>query len=242
MAAEPGAPTTGTTISVVIVENHALFRKGLRAQLETDPAIEVVAEFDTAAEAVREVPELRPAVVLMDYHLPWTRGTRPTYCGAQAITQIRQRWPDANIAVISMFDDNERVHEALKAGARSYVSKDGRPEEVINVVHLTAQGSGVLNRNASEAVKKILPTSSNGSTSFPELTDRQNEQLALAAAGDTDKQIAAKLNLVPKTVANYWSNIRTQLGVSSRAEAIKLAQANGFQPDRDASCDSEQPG
>lgn len=227
MAAEPGTP-----ISVVIIENHALYRKGLRAQFETDSAIEVVAEFDNAVEAVPQVLALRPSVVLMDLHLPWTSGARPTYCGAKAITEIRRHWPEANIAVITMFGDEERVREALKAGARSYVSKDGAPHEVIQVVRLTAQGIAVLNRGASEIVARILPHSMNGSTSFSELATRENEQLALAAAGDTDRQIAEKLNITPKTVANYWTNIRNKLGVPTREAAVELARANGFRPDR----------
>jgi len=231
MAAEPAMPATDVKISVVIVENHALFRKGLCAQFETDPAIEVVAEFDTAAEAVREVLVLRPAVVLMDLHLPWTSGVHSTYCGARAISEIRQTWPEANIAVITMFHDEERVHEALKAGARSYISKDGPPDEVIQVVRMTAQGTAVLNRAASEVVAKNLPHSMNGSTSFSELATRENEQLALAAAGVTDRQIAAKLGLKEKTVANNWSYIKRKLGVSTREEAVEMALANGFRPD-----------
>jgi len=240
MAAEPGTPAD-TTLRVVIVENHALYRKGLRAQFETDSAIEVIAEFDNAAEAMREVVRLRPSVVLMDLHLPWTSGARPTYCGAQAITEIRKHWPEANIAVITMFDDEERVREALKAGARSYVSKDGDPQGVTQVVRLTAQGIAVLNREASEAVKKILPNSRNGPTSFSELGTRENEQLALAAAGDTDRQIAEKLSLAPKTVANYWTNIRNRLGVPTREAAVEMARANGFRPDDKAPSSSGEP-
>lgn len=239
MAAEPEMPAD-TKISVVIVENHALYRKGLRAQFETDSAIEVIAEFDSAAEAVREVLALRPSVVLMDLHLPWTSGTRPTYCGAQAITEIRKTWPAANIAVITMFGDEERVREALKAGARSYVSKDGEPQEVIQAVRLTAQGIAVLNREASEIVARILPSSTNGSTSFSELAARENEQLALAAAGDTDKQIAEKLRITQKTVANYWANIRNKLGVPTRKAAVELARANGSRTDGE--CGSGDPG
>ncbi|HYQ69430.1 response regulator transcription factor [Actinophytocola sp.] len=237
MAAEPGVPAD-TTLRVVIVENHALYRKGLRAQFETDSAIEVIAEFDNATEAVREVVRLRPSVVLMDLHLPWKSGARSTYCGAQAITEIRKSWPQANIAVISMFDDEERVREALKAGARSYVSKDGEPHEVVHAVRLTAQGKGLLNREASEVVKKILPNSRNGGTSFAELGPRENEQLALAAAGYTDRQIAGTLGLAPKTVANYWTNIRTKLGVPTREAAIELARGNGFRPDDKAPSNS----
>jgi DNA-binding NarL/FixJ family response regulator len=229
-------------ISVVIVENHALFRKGLRALFDTDSAIVVVAEFDTAVEAVREVLELRPSIVLMDLHLPWTSGARPTYCGAKAITQILEVWPEANIAVITMFEDDERVREALKAGALSYVSKDREPHQVLQVVHLTAQGIAVLDRGAREIVGKALPHSMNGSTSFSELGTRENEQLALAAANATDKVIATKLNISTKTVANYWTNIRHKLGVSTREEAIELAQANGFRPDGESGHGSGELG
>ena len=240
MTAEPGAPATDATISVVIVEDHPLFRKGLRAQFDTDPAIEVVAEFATAAQAVQGVLELRPSVVLMDLHLPWQPGLRATYCGAQAITNIRQSWPEANIAVITMFhDDRERVHEAVKAGARSYVSKSGPPDELIPAVRLTAQGITVMHGGVGDIVAGLIPVSAKVFTWFSELGTRENQLLALAAAGDTDKQISEKLNLVPKTVANYWSNIRTKLGVGSRAEAIELAQANGFQPDGDTSVAQE---
>lgn len=241
MADEPGTPADAS-LSVVIVENHALYRKGLRSQFETDSAINVIAEFDNAAEAVREVLRLRPAVVLMDLHLPWTSGRRPTYCGAQAITEIRKCWPAANIAVITMFGDDERVREALKAGARSFVSKDGKPDEVIQVVRLTAQGIAVLNREASEVVKKILPNARNGFMSFSELAPRENDQLALAAAGATDRQIIERLNLRPKTVANYWTNIKTKLGVPTREEAVELARANGFTPDDQAPGDPGDPG
>jgi DNA-binding NarL/FixJ family response regulator len=226
MAAEPGA-----NLSVVIVENHALYRKGLRAQFETDSAIEVIAEFGNATEAVRAVLELRPSVIMMDLHLPLTSGTRPTHCGVAAITEIRKHWPAANIVVITMFDDEERVREALKAGARSFVSKDGPPHEVIEAVRLTAQGNSFLTHEASEILTRILPHTGNGSTSFPELSPRENELLALAAAGCTDRQIAERLAIAVKTVANYWANIRTKLGVATREAAVELARANGFRPD-----------
>jgi DNA-binding NarL/FixJ family response regulator len=232
MAAEPGVPATDGKISVVIVEDHPLFRKGLRAQFDTDPAIEVVGEFDTVAEAVPAVLELRPSVVLMDLRLPRTSGARPTYCGAQAITQIRQQWPEANIAVITTFDDDkERVREAIKAGARSYISKAGELHEVIPVVRLTAKGTAVLDREASEILVRIIPMSMNGSMSFAELGARENEQLTLAAAGDSDRQIAEKLNITTKTVANYWTNIKQKLRVSTREEAVRLARGNGCRPD-----------
>lgn len=239
--AEAGTPVD-PVLSVVIVENHALYRKGLRAQFETDSAIHVVAEFDNAFEAVRAVLDLRPSVVLMDLHLPWTAGVHQTFCGAQAITEIRKHWPEANIAVVTMFGDEERIRQVLKAGARSFVSKDGEPHEVLEAVRLTAQGIAVLNHDASEVVKKMLPNSSNESTSFSELGTRENEQLALAAAGCTDKQIAEKLNIAQKTVANYWTNIKNKLGVPTREAAVELARANSFQSDEGPAPGPGDPG
>jgi len=240
-AAEAGAPADAV-LSVVIVENHALYRKGLCTQFETDSAIEVIAEFDNAVEAVRAVPELHPSVVLMDLHLPWTSGARPTCCGAQAITEIRKHWPEANIAVITMFGNEERVREALKAGARSYVSKDGNPQEVIQVVRLTAQGIAVLYPEASQVVQKIIPNTGIGTMSFSELGTRENEQLALAAAGYTDRQIAEKLHITTKTVANYWANMKTKLGVPTRDAAVELARANDVRPDEGPVPGSGDPG
>jgi DNA-binding NarL/FixJ family response regulator len=243
MAAEPGASGTDETISVVIVEDHPLFRKGLRAQFDTDPAIEVVGEFGTAAEAVPAVLELRPSVVLMDLRLPWTPGARPTYCGAQAITQIRQHWPEVNIAVITTFDDDkERVHEAIKAGARSYVSKAGQPHALISVIRLTAEGITVLHPEAGEIVAGLIPLSAKGFTWFSELSARENEQLALAAAGATKEQIAEKLGISEKTVSNYWSNILQKLGVPTRREAIEMVRANGFRSDGESSFSSGDSG
>lgn len=228
MAVEQTGPVIDELISVVIVEDHPLFRKGLRAQFDTDPTIEVVGECGTAEEAVREVLALRPSVVLMDLRLPWTSGARPTYCGTRAITQIRQEWPEANIAVITTFDgDKERVHGAMKAGARSFVSKSGPPHELIPVVRLTARGVTVLHREAGEIVTDLIPVSVNRFTYFSELGTRENEQLALAAAGDSDRVIAEKLHLSVKTVANYWSSIKQKLGVSTREEAVELARGPG---------------
>jgi DNA-binding NarL/FixJ family response regulator len=230
MIAEPGEFATDKMISVVIVEDHALFRKGLRAQFDTDSAIEVIAEFGVAVDAAREIPKLRPSVVLMDLHLPWTSEARKTYCGARAISKILKEWPAANIAVITSFKDEARVHEALKAGARSFVSKDDDdPYQVIEVVRQTARGYAVLNRVASEVVKKNLPISLNGTAWFAELSSRENDQLRLAAAGANDREIAEKLSITTKTVSNYWPNIRQKLGVPTRDAAVELAR--GSEPD-----------
>jgi DNA-binding CsgD family transcriptional regulator len=110
------------------------------------------------------------------------------------------------------------------------------------VVRLTAQGIAVLNHEASVVVKKILPNSCLGARSFSELTARENEQLALAAAGLTDRQIAEKLKISVKTVANNWPYIRGKLGVATRDAAVELARANGFRSGQDPSGGPGEPG
>ena len=233
MAGEAGVPATDKTISVVIVDDHPLYRKGLRSEFDTGTGIKVIGEFATATVAVREVLRLRPSVVLMDLRLPWTPGARKTYCGAQAIMQILKSWPEARIAVITMFDDDkERVHEAMKAGARSYVSKAGPPHEMVVAVRLTALGHTFLHKDASDIVADLIPLSTNGFTAFSELTTRENQLLALAAAGHTNKEVSDRLNIKSKTIDNYWTNIRQKLGVPNRQAAIELAQSTGqSQPD-----------
>lgn len=228
MGTEPGATGPGARITVAIVEDHPIYRRGLRAQFENDPAIEVVAEYATAAAAVVEIPRIRPSVTLMDLQLPWHDGATPTYCGAQAIRQIRASWPEAVVAVITMFQEKERVREALRAGARSYMSKSAPPNEVIDKIHLTAQGKGILDPQVVDWLSELMPVANNASTFFPSLSTRENEILNLAAAGRTNPQIARELGISPKTVANKWTDIRQKLGVQTREQAVELVRAVGL--------------
>lgn len=214
-------------VRVVIVEDHPLFVVGLEDQFENDPSIEVVASFGTAVEAVREIPRLRPSVTLMDLQLPWADGSPATYCGAQAIKQIRQDWPEATIAVITMFTQKERVREAIKAGAQSYFLKDAPAHEVIQKVHWTAQGKGVFDPVIARLLPELMPVSIGDAVVFAELSRRENEILTLAAAGQSNPQIARDIGISEKTVANNMSNILAKLGVSSRDDAVALTRVNG---------------
>lgn len=233
MAAESGVTEPEARVGVAIVDNHPLFRLGLREQLETDPAIEVVAEFGTAVDAVRKIPDLRPSVTLMDLHLPWKNGVPQSYCGADAIKLIREKLPDAPIAVITMFFHRERVREALKAGARSFLLKDGPEDQIVQKVRLTAQGVGVIDPEVVGAVRDLMPVSAAEATLFSELSPRENQILHLAATGQDKRGTARELGITAKTVDNYWASILRNLGVSSREEAIGLARGNGHDQDEE---------
>jgi DNA-binding NarL/FixJ family response regulator len=213
-------------IRVVIVEDSEIFRRGLCAQFDTDPMIEVVAQFASAFEAVQAVAELRPSVILMDLRLPWLPDDSPTYCGANAIRQILQRLPEAAIAVITGFMDKELVREALQAGARTFVLKEALAEDLLDAVHRTAEGAGIL----SPAIADVLPhiiagPHQNGTLLFHQLTKRENEILRLYAEDNSVVDIARKLDISRKTVENRLSDIPGKLGVTTRKEAAELARA-----------------
>lgn len=230
---------TEAQVGVVIVEDQEIFRRGLCAQFDTDPRIKVLAEFATAYEAVLGIPELRPSVVLMDLRLPWRPREKPRYCGADAIKEIRRLCPEARIAVITAFADQERVREALRAGAHGYVLKEGSAEELIQAVHQTAAGVGTLSPGIVELLPGLIGSPSNGSPEFPALTRRENEILMLYAKAKSIDDIARILSISRKTVENRLSDIPGKLGVSTRQEAAELARETWLSKHVD---DPGQPG
>jgi two-component system response regulator DevR len=219
---------TEAPVRVAIVEDQEIFRRGLCAQFGTDPRIEVIAEFDTAYEAVLKVPELRPSVTLMDLRLPWHRKDSARYCGADAIKQIRQRWPEAAIAVITAFSGREHVREALQAGARGYVLKEDPADKLIQIVHDTAAGAGVLSPAIVDLLPSIIGAPPNGGADFPELTARENQILKLYGEGKSIDEIAKILTVKRKTVDNRLSDIPVKLGLTSRGEAAELSRERGL--------------
>ncbi|OLF05124.1 hypothetical protein BLA60_37740 [Actinophytocola xinjiangensis] len=225
-------------VRVVIVEDQEIFRRGLRAQFDTDPAIEVVAEFGTALEAVRAVPELRPSVVLIDLRLPWRPHEKPRYCGAEAIRQILRCCPGVGIAVVTAFPEKERVREALHAGALAYVMKEDPAEDLLKAVHQTAAGAAFLSPAVAALLTHLIAAPTNGGATFAELTQRENDILAQYAAGKTVPEIASYFNIARRTVDNRLSEIVARLGVPTRKDAGARAREIGLgQPE-----DPGQPG
>lgn len=226
-------------VRVVIIDDHPIFRSGLRAQFETDASIEVVDEFATADEAVAAVLRLRPTVTLMDLRMPRRSGEKPTHCGVDAIREILRGWPTAIIIVVTAHCEIGQVREALSAGVRGYLLKEDDPSDFVSKMLLAARGSGVFSPAVTDLLPMLVPEASNGARPFGRLGDREHQILELLAQGMTNDAIARRLSLSPKTVANRISEIYTKLDVDDREAARALALDKGLGTRRDG---SETPG
>jgi DNA-binding NarL/FixJ family response regulator len=210
-------------ITVLLVDDHPVFRHGLTALLEAIPDIEVVAEGSHGADAVRLARELRPDVVVMDLQMPRVDGITAT-------RQIVEALPGTGVLVLTMFDDDDSVFAAMRAGARGYLVKGADSPDVQRAISAVAGGEAIFGPGVAERVLGYLtrPLSARDDVVFPELTDREREVLELIAAGQANHQIAARLSLSPKTVRNNVSSIFAKLQVADRSEAIVRARRAGL--------------
>jgi DNA-binding NarL/FixJ family response regulator len=206
---------------VLVVEDHPLFRKGVVALLEAVDGLAVVGSAASGEEAVTRAASLRPDVVLMDLQLPGMSGIEAT----RAIVAAR---PEIAVLVLTLFEDEESVFLALRAGARGYVLKDADEEELIAAVRAVHRGEAIFSRSVAERVLAYFAAPRPAPKVFPALTDREREILGLIARGRSNPAIAKELFLSPKTVANYVSAIFAKLQVADRAEAMIRAREAGL--------------
>jgi DNA-binding NarL/FixJ family response regulator len=206
-------------ITVLLADDHPMFRRGLRALLETMPGIEVVGEAADGNEAVRLAGELDPRLILLDLRMPGGDGLT-------AIRKLTARDPHPHILVITMFEDDDSVFAALRAGARGYVLKDTEDEEMTRAVLAVGHGEAIY----SPAIATRIMAFFAGRTAepFPGLSHSERNVLRLMARGRKNEEIAADLSLSSKTVRNYVSNIFGKLHVASRAQAIVRARDAGL--------------
>jgi DNA-binding NarL/FixJ family response regulator len=209
------------SLQILVVEDHPLFRKGVVALLETVPEFAVAGVATTGEEAVSLATELRPDVVLMDLQLPGISGIEAT----RAIVAAE---PDVRVLVLSLFEDDDSVFLALRAGARGYVLKDADEDELTGAVRAVARGEAIFSRAIAGRVLAFFSAPRPEPKVFPELTDREREILSLIAAGHPNPSIARQLFLSPKTVANYVSAIFAKMQVADRAEAMIRAREAGL--------------
>ena len=209
-------------IRILIVDDHPVFRFGLRALLATEADTVVVGEATGGEEAVALAVELRPDLVLMDLNLP-------DFNGMEATRRILAQNPDVGILIITMFEDDS-VIAALRAGARGYVLKGAEGEETLRAIRAAAHGESILSPAVAQRLARFLAQSADVQPAepFPELTPREREILVLIARGLTNTAIAERLSLSPKTVRNQVSIIFSKLQVSDRAEAIVKAREAGL--------------
>lgn len=202
------------TVRVTIVDDHAIFREGLRAVLDGRDGIVVVGDHGDAAEAIDAVPEETPDVVLMDLHLPRLDGVAATRL-------LRQRHPDVRILVLSMLDDRPSVQSALDAGAQGYVTKSSSLDEIIDAIGAAAAGRLLVGADVAQHVRRDPP---GHGTTVDGLTLRERQLLPLLADGWQTERMAARLDLAEKTVRNYLSGLYLKIGATDRTSAALAAR------------------
>jgi DNA-binding NarL/FixJ family response regulator len=202
-------------IGVLVVDDHPLFRGGVQSLLESVPDMAVVALAADGEAAVREATLGRPDVVLMDL-------TMPGMGGLEATRRIARACPDAAVLVLSMLDDDESVFAAMRAGARGYVPKGAGQEELLAAIRAVATGGAVF--GAGVAGRMLASLDRSPAPAFPGLTERESEVLTLMAEGMDNREIAARLQVTAKTVANHVSHVLTKLQARDRVEAVLRAR------------------
>jgi len=207
---------TSQPIRVMIVDDHAMVRKGLTAFLKNDPGLELVGEAQDGREAIENCERLKPDVILMDLVMPELGGVAATHT-------IHQRWPHVQVIALTSFQEKELVQDALQAGAISYLLKNVSGEELAQAIRQAYDGRPTL---APEAVQALIQPPSDGEKLAADLTRREHEVLALLVKGMSNPEIAAHLFISRATVKVHVSSLLSKLGVASRAQAIALAIQN----------------
>ena len=214
-------------ISLIITDDHALVRQGIRAFLELQPDLTVLGEADSGEAAVRMAAELVPDVMLMDLVMPGIGGV-------EATRQVKQVSPRSQIIVLTSYHEDEYIFPALRAGALSYVLKDVGPDELADTVRKAARGESVLHpRVAARVVQELRGTRRDTPNLFTDLSDRELEVLRLIADGLSNAEIANKLIISEKTVKGHVSNILGKLHMMDRTQAAVYAWQQGLMARRD---------
>jgi DNA-binding NarL/FixJ family response regulator len=208
-------------LRILVVEDHPLFRRGVVTLLDGVPDLAVAGVAVSGEEAVQRAAELRPDVVLMDLRLPGISGI-------EATRSIVAADPGVHVLVLSLFEDEDSVFLALRAGARGYVLKDADEKELTGAIRAVARGEAIFSRVIASRVLAFFAQPREAPKVFPELIDREREILGLIAQGHPNPSIARRLSLSPKTVANYVSAIFAKLQVADRAEAMIRAREAGL--------------
>ena len=209
-------------IRILLADDHAVLRAGLRALLSRQPDMEVVGEAASGPEAVRKVDELQPDVVLMDISMPGAEGI-----GATA--QIRRRHPRVKVLILTMHEDRRFLRAALEAGAAGYVVKRAADMELINAIRTVQQGEGFLHPTmAKYLIEEYADTKSSRSSEDQLLSDREREVLTLIAEGLSYKEMAGRLGISVKTVETHRERIKEKLNLHSRAELVRYALEQGL--------------
>jgi DNA-binding NarL/FixJ family response regulator len=213
-------------LRVLLVDDQALFREGLRTLLSMRPDLEVAGEAANGEEALQQVRNLKPQVVLMDLRMP-------VLGGVEATRRVRAADPDCQVIVLTTFDDDEEVFDALRAGAAGYLLKDAPLEKLIEAIRAAARGESFLQPSIAAKVVAEFNRLSGGSPQAASrlvepLSDRESQVLRQLARGKSNKEIAATLVLAEGTVKNHMTNILGKLGALDRTQAALKARELGL--------------
>jgi DNA-binding NarL/FixJ family response regulator len=208
-------------IRVVLVDDHPVVLGGLRALLESLADFEVVGEATDGEAGVKEVVLTRPDVVLMDIRMPGVDGL-------EATRRIREGGSGVPVLVLTMFDDDDTVFGAMRAGAQGYLLKGADQAEIDRAIRAVVAGEAIFSPGVAQRVLGYFAAPPAVADPFPELTAREREVLDLMAAGERNQAIADRLFLSPKTVANHISSIFVKLAVADRSAAIVRARRGGL--------------
>ncbi len=216
--AVPGEP-----IRILISDDHTLFRQGLAALLRSVTGFEVSGEASSGEQAVMQAHALQPDVVLMDIQMPGVNGI-------EATRRIVTASPHIGVIVVTMFEDDDSLFAAMRAGARGYILKGAGQEEMLRAIRAVARGEALFGPGIAQRLMRFFNTPPLAARPdlFPDLTDREREVLDLIAQGYNNGEIAQHLVISPKTVRNHVSNIFSKLQVVDRAQAIIRAREAGL--------------
>lgn len=208
-------------IRVLIVDDHPVYRDGLRGLVGRAPDLALVGEAETGTEAVAMAAAERPAIVLMDLRMP-------EMSGIEATRQILRADPTVGVLILTMSEDDDSVFAAMRAGARGYIPKDADSDELLRAIRAAAVGEAIFGASIASKLMSFFDADARSAAAFPELTERELEILELIAAGRSNTEIGARLGIAPKTVRNHVANVLNKLEVADRSQAIVRAREAGF--------------
>ena len=211
-------------IRLLLVDDHAVVRSGLRMLLGTESDVEIIGEAGTAAEAFASASDLQPDVILMDIGLP-------DKTGIEATREIKSRFPNVAIVALTIHEDEEYFFKMLEAGASGYVPKRAAPDELLTAIRAAAKGEVYLYPSMAKLLVRdylVSEPADRAQTNGKELTEREQEVLTHLAEGESNEEIAKALVISPKTVARHRENIMHKLNLHSRAELVRYAIRKGI--------------
>jgi DNA-binding NarL/FixJ family response regulator len=220
--------TMSDQVRILVVDDHTIVREGTAKMLELTPEFKVVGQAATAREALDLVKSINPEIVLMDIKMPGINGI-------EATRLIKAEWPEVEVIILSMYDEEEYVVEAVKAGATGYLLKDSSQDDLIRAIRIVHTGGSLIQPSLARKVLKefshLARESSSGGgkqTMLRELSDREIEVLQYVAAGQSNKEIADQLMISEKTVKAHLRSIFRKLEVGDRAQAVAHAMRKGL--------------